>query len=381
MTYKETILHLSLIDGIGPVTIKKLLQKKAKDFLLSNLYTLSSTDIAHRFFVSQKIAQKIATGLQDKTKLQQELALIEKHQINWTALGSETYPHLLAEIYAPPPVLYWRGSLQPDNTKTIAIVGSRKAHRYAEQVITQFVPQLVADGWTIVSGGAIGADSMAHRQTVQANGKTVVVLGSGLLNPYPASNRQLFDSVLQEGGALVSSFALQTEAMPGNFPARNRVIAGLSRGCLVVQAAHKSGARITAQYALEQGREVFAVPGMVGDPLSLGCHALIQEGAKLTGSVEDILNELASPIEKKRIQTPIFEQKENNVSQKKVVARGKPLLEGVQGQVWEVCSEACSVDDLSFKVGLEPHQLHALLFEMQLAGHIQQNYAGLWERV
>ena len=296
MKNKQTLLHLSLIDGIGPVTIKKLLQEKPSNFELSDLYTLTTADIMQQFGVSQKVAQKMYSGLQDAAKLNRELELLEKHQIDFTAAGFEDYPSLLAEIYAPPPVLYFKGNLTSDDTKTIAVIGSRKAHRYAEQIITQFVPQLVNQGWTIVSGGAIGADSMAHRQTVKSGGKTVVVLGSGLLNPYPASNKRLFDSILQTGGALVSSFPIETHAKPGNFPARNRIIAGLSRGCLVVQAAQKSGARITAQFALEQGREVFAVPGPIDDELSLGCHGLIQQGAKLTGLVEDIFAELDSNI-------------------------------------------------------------------------------------
>jgi len=382
MKNKQTILHLSLIDGIGPITIKKLVQKKQKDFLLSDFYNLTISDIMHQFGVSQKVAQKIFSGLQDTSILQRELALIEKHEISWTAFGFDGYPHLLLEIYAPPAILYFKGNFLSEDKKTIAVIGSRKAHRYAEQIIGQFVPQLVQQGWTIVSGGALGADSMAHSQTVQAGGRTVVVLGSGLLRLYPASNAKLFDSILQAGGALVSSFPLLTEAMPGNFPARNRIIAGLSRGCLVVQAAQKSGARITAQFALEQGREVFAVPGPIDDELSLGCHGLIQQGAKLTGCVEDILVEFADGLEKNNTGPAIVQQKVAHV-QKTIIPQKrvqKPELEGIEQKVWLACAQATSADDLTHKIGLEPHQLHTLLFELQLAGHIKQNFAGLWER-
>jgi len=382
MKNKQTILHLSLIDGIGPVTIKKLAQKNPKDFLLSDLYALTAGDIVHQFGVSKKTAQKIVSGLQDKAVLERELTLIEKHQISFVTFGFDDYPHLLAEIYAPPPVLYFKGTLIPDEKKTIAVIGSRKAHRYGQQVIAHFVPQLVCQDWTIVSGGAIGADSMAHQETVDSGGRTVVVLGSGLLRPYPASNRRLFDSVLQKGGALISSFSLETQAMPGNFPARNRIIAGLSRGCLVVQAAKKSGARITAQFALEQGREVFAVPGPIDDQLSLGCHALIQQGAKLTGSVEDILVEFSDQLQKAKPGPAIVQQAVISFQNESIVPKvaQKPPLEGIQGQVWLACKSAISVDDLTHKVGLEPHQMHALLFELQLEGHIKQNFAGLWER-
>ena len=388
MKNKEIILHLSLIDGIGPVTIKKLVQEKPKDFVLSNLYNLMVSDVTQLFSFSQKAAQKIVIGLRDKTDLNKELLLIEKYKIQWTAFGFKDYPSLLSEIYAPPPILYWQGSLCGNEEKTIAIIGSRKAHRYAEQTIKKFVPLLVNQQWTIVSGGAIGADSMAHYQTVQVGGKTVVVLGSGLLRPYPRSNQKLFQSILQTGGALVSSFPLETQAMPGNFPVRNRIIAGLSRGCLVVQAAQKSGARITAQFALEQGREVFAVPGMIDDELSLGCHGLIQEGAKLVGNVEDILIEFLD-LEPKKARALVFESFDDTSQQKSIEFQKinnapketqNPMLQGVQGELWQACKQACSADDLALKVGLEPEQLHALLFDMQLEGLIEQNFAGLWQR-
>jgi Predicted Rossmann fold nucleotide-binding protein involved in DNA uptake len=150
---------------------------------------------------------------------------------------------------------------------------------------------MVENGWVIVSGGAIGADSMAHAKTVACGGRTMAIIGSGLLNPYPSSNEKLFNDILASGGLILSPFGMQTVARPGNFPARNRVIAGLSLGCVVVQAAKKSGASITAQLALDNGREVFAVPGLFHDELSIGCHALIQQGAKIISDAYDILAE------------------------------------------------------------------------------------------
>lgn len=379
---KQIILHLSLIDGIGPVTIKKVL--RAHSASCADLYQFSSHDFMHHCGCTRAVAQKLAVGLASTQELDKELALIERHSVQWVTLGDQDYPKLLAEIHAPPPVLYWNGGSFFHETKTIAIIGSRRAHRYAEQVIEQFVPDLVNQGWVIVSGGAIGADSMAHRATVRAQGKTVVVLGSGLLYPYPSSNRGLFDDIVRHGGTLLSSFPLATQARPGNFPARNRIIAGLSRGCVVVQAAEKSGARITAQFALDQGRDVFAVPGPVGDELSAGCHGLIQEGAKLIGGAQDIVAEFSWLASENK---PVA-----HTMDKKIVTRptpptskrkAQPVIQdnSTEGKIVSSCAIPRTTDELALSLGLDVGKVQEVLFELQLAGRIQQNFAGLWERL
>lgn len=385
MKNKLTLLHLSLIDGIGPITIKKMAEKKPAGFCWSDLYQLRSSDIAHRFDLTQWVAQKISVGLSDTKTLETECRLIEKHKISFATIGSDDYPHMLAEIHAPPPVLYWIGQPVFHEQKTMAVIGSRKAHRYGQQAIEHLVPELVRQKWVIVSGGAIGADSMAHSQTLKSGGKTVVVLGAGLLRLYPASNKRLFDSIVSNGGALVSAFPLMTEARPGNFPARNRIISGLSRGCIVVQAAAKSGARITAQFALEQGREVFAVPGPIGDELSAGCHALIQQGAKLINSAEDIFVEFPSFSHGGVGETKIPKIFQGQLSGQSLIipARKSQKVEpvkGPSGQVLHLCTAPTSTDDLVLKVGLEIEKLQELLFDLQLAGDLKQNFAGLWER-
>jgi len=285
MSKEIVLLHISLIEGVGPISVKKILQHMPQNFDLLNVYSFKKTDFMRVFGLPENIAQKLVYGLKDTSTLEKEVSLITKHNITFVTLFHKEYPQLLKDIYAPPPVLYIKGqNIQKllAHQKKIAFVGSRKAHRYGEQAIETIIPPMMQNNWMIVSGGAIGADSMAHRETVKAGGKTVAIIGSGLLNPYPSSNKRLFDKIIDTGGALVSPFRLETVARPGNFPARNRVIAGLSLGCVVIQAAKKSGASITAQFALEQGREVFAVPGPIGDELSLGCHNLIQQGAKLS---------------------------------------------------------------------------------------------------
>ena len=306
--------------------------------------------------------------------LERELLLIEKHKIHWITHLDETYPQLLKNIHIPPTVLYWQGTL-PAGQNAIAIVGARAANAYGKQVIEQLVPPLVAHNWVIVSGGALGADTMAHQATLKAQGITVAVLGSGLLQPYPPENIRLFETIIQNGGAVVSPFPLLMEPLPGNFPARNRVIAGLSRGCIVIQAATKSGARITADYCLSQGRDVFAIPGSIYDPLSVGCHALIKQGATVITKAEDILAEYGQEIQPqdslvavaKQAILPIFKPVEpvNDTS--------------IEGIMVRACQNPCAVDELLELTGLPLIQITKLLFDLQLKGLLSQNMSGLWE--
>ena len=266
----RTILHLSLIQGVGPGRVNRLINNFDKD-QLCQIYHFSVSDLIHRCGFTERQAELLHGGLQDERVLEDEIQLIEKHNVQVLTITDKGYPYLLKQIHLPPTLIYVKGSLGVQE-KSLAIIGSRKAHRYAENIINDLMPALIAHEWTIVSGGALGADTMAHRAALQNNGKTVAVLGSGLLIPYPSRNVHLFEKIIESGGAVVSPFPLMMDAIPGNFPARNRIISGLSRGCLVVQAAKRSGASITASFALEQGREVFAVPGSITDELSAGCQ-------------------------------------------------------------------------------------------------------------
>ncbi len=393
MNNSRAILHLSLIEGVGPVTIKTVL---AFGIAPADLYQYSSRDFMEHCGVSQSVAQKLVAGLSSFQELDNELQLLERHGVQWATLGSPEYSQLLAAIHAPPAVIYWRGCNLFNEQKTIAFVGSRQAHRYAEQVIDTILPDLVSQGWIIVSGGAIGADSMAHRATVRAGGRTVAIVGSGLLNPYPASNRYLFDDIVAHGGAIVSCFPLQTEAMPGLFPARNRIIAGMSRGCVVVQAASKSGALITANCALEQGRDVFAVPGPIGDDLSAGCNELIQQGAKLIRGAADILVEFewfrpTGAVSEVEAKTVTIQEQKNGESYRSVqrkLVEMKVVMPQVQvvdsspsGKILAACAKALTTDDLVLVLGESVDVVQGLLFDLQLAGKITQNFAGLWERL
>ena len=389
---KTFILHLTLIENIGPAIIQKILQNKRSDISVSDLYLFSQTDWMHAFGFSESTAERLVKGLAHTKMLEEELALIEQYNIQCMTFLDESYPQLLKQIYLPPAVLYVQGSLLSLHTRALAVVGARKADEYGHRIVNHLIPELVTADYTIVSGGALGIDAAAHHATIRTGGKTIAVLGSGLLVPYPLSNKKLFASIVEHGGALVSSFPLRMEALPGNFPARNRIVTGLSHGCLVVQAAQKSGALISANYALEQGREVFAIPGPIDSELSAGCNTLIQNGAKLVTCTADILQEFGD-----RVILPDTKVMQEKVMQMSLESAIIPLssmalaTEGAkkivdsytqysdtQKQIIVACKKPISFDDIIHTTQLTSELLQTELFNLQLDGIIKQDFTGMW---
>lgn len=371
---KQFILHLSLIDGVGPATIRTIMQSIKLDMKTPDFYSFTSQDWMYICGLNQRIAEKITTELRDTNRLELELQRIEKNNSKWAVITDPEYPALLREIYTPPAVLYWMGGDFDDVCKNaLAVVGSRKINMYGQRVIGHLIPDLVMHGWTIVSGGAIGVDTVAHQKTIAAGGKTIVVLGSGLLNLYPPSNYALFDAVVESGGIVVSPFSLTEQPLQGNFPARNRIISGLSRGCLVVQAARKSGALITAQYALEQGREVFAIPGSIEDELSSGCHSLIQNGAKLVVTVADILSEfgeyVVQPVRSESVPVDNCFKQNQEIDSSITPAQRKIIL---------ACRVAVSCDEIVQATDLSLSEVQIELFDLQITGKVTQDFSGMW---
>lgn len=388
----EILLHLSLIDNIGPATIFKVLHKllldqnqtllnpdwvdvfkKSACLNLSVIYDYSVSDFINIFGLSENCAQRIYTGLADSEVLEQELILAEKNDIKIVDILSLDYVPLLRQIHVPPVVLYFSGALIDQQVKHLGIVGSRGADDYALHVIENIVPVLVSNGWVIVSGGANGADTMAHKATLNSNGKTVVVLGSGILCPYPENNIDLFYDISNRGGTIVSPFPLKRSPDKGTFPARNRIISGLSLGCLVVQAAAKSGALITANCALEQGRQVFAVPGRIDDKLSAGCNELIKQGAKVVCNSNDILEEFGE-----NLPAGIFRPAVTVHRQVSIDAKPNDQCEDV---VLCKLDKSATIDELIIKTGLDFNQLQDKLFGLQLEGKVKQNFTGAWEKI
>lgn len=289
MLSKQTIdlIHLNLIQGIGQKTILFLMDKFGSAEKILNATSQELEGIG-------ELSPNARNSLTQKNlgcPLEHELALIDEFGCHVITYYDDDYPLLLKQIDTPPLLLYVRGELKPEDAVSIALVGSRQAKDYGRRVSYQLSYQLAKRGLTITSGLAKGIDTCAHRGALDANGRTIAVMGNGLSIVYPAANSKLVERII-ESGALISEFPMGMKPRAENFPIRNRIISGLTFGTVVVEASNRSGALITARLASEQGREVFAVPGQIFSELSTGTHRLIDDGAKLINTVEDLLEAL-----------------------------------------------------------------------------------------
>ena len=283
----KSLIHLNLIQGVGLKTLQRLLTLfgSAEEVLRA-----TPAELEKRENLSPAI-RELLIRKPVKIPLEKELELIEEYGCHVVTQSDAAYPPLLKEIADAPLMLYVKGELKTEDALSISFVGSRSARDYGRQVSRQFSYQLAQRGVTVVSGLAQGVDANAHRGALDAGGRTLAVMGNGLSLIYPASNAQLAADIAQ-AGALISEFPMGMQPMGKNFPRRNRIISGLTLGTIVVEASNRSGALITANHALEQGREVFAVPGTIYSELSTGTHKLIREGAMLVHSVEELLEAL-----------------------------------------------------------------------------------------
>ena len=281
----KSLIHLSMIPGIGIQTIRALLQVFSS---AQKALEATSQELAEVDGLGPKLSRKLTEG-RAKVPIDREIELIRTHNCRVITIHDEAYPSLLKQIEGGPLLLYTKGELPPENALGIAVVGSRSPTEYGKTISSQLSQQLATRGVTIVSGLARGIDTCAHRGALEAGGRTVAVLGNGLASVYPAENSSLVDEIVKEG-ALISEFPMTMRPAPVNFPRRNRVMSGLTAGTVVVEASDQSGALITARYAAEQGREVFAVPGQIFSKLSKGTHRLINQGAHLVNTIDDILD-------------------------------------------------------------------------------------------
>ncbi len=281
------IMALALTKGLGARSIVKILRDVDDT---EEVFTMPARRLAEltggRF--SDTAAVKAA---RDSRKLAEELEYIEKEGITLLCYGTRGYPEVLMDIYDPPAVLFCKGKLQGDEANAVAIVGSRRCSLYGLQMAEQLAFALAVKGVTVISGMARGIDSAAHRGALRAGGRTVAVMGSGFGHVYPPGSGKLFSAIC-ESGAVLTEYTSDTFPERGNFPRRNRIISGMAKGVVVVEATRKSGAMITVDLALDQGREVFAVPGRADSLTSGGTNELIQNGAKLVMSADDILEDL-----------------------------------------------------------------------------------------
>ncbi|MDD5175833.1 MAG: DNA-processing protein DprA [Sterolibacterium sp.] len=359
-------LRLTLIPGVGGEAQRTLL----KAFGLPEAI-FDASMAALRGVIGAPLAERLLQ-LDDPTTAEIDAAL------SWASesgnriltLADEDYPQALLTSADPPIVLYLKGRVELLNRPGLAIVGSRNATPQGELNAEAFAATLAAAGLTIVSGLALGIDAAAHRGALSAQGEnsgsTIAVIGTGANRIYPARNHELARAIAQRG-AILSEFPLNTPPLAANFPRRNRLIAGLAKGCLVVEAAARSGSLITARLAAEVGREVFAIPGSIHAPLVKGCHQLIKQGAKLVESAQDILEELDWHI----AEAPLRGDTTGGAIPDSAVAQ----LLAVLGH------DPCDVDTLAMRAGLAPDALLALLLQLELDGHVANLPGGRYQRL
>ncbi len=280
-------LGFNLVKGIGPAKLQAL-----RDYYGALDAAWQATPLQLEKIGFDQRAINSLLEARRTLDLDAELARVEKRGLRLLTWDSPEYPPYLREVPNSPPLLYMWGNLEEGDRLAVAVVGTRRLTVYGRQVTRDLVTGLVMNGVTIVSGLALGIDAVAHKTALELNGRTIAVLGSGLDSIYPSENRQMAQQIAQGNGALLSEYGLGVQPDAKNFPPRNRVISGLSLGTIVIEAGERSGALITANFALEQGREVFAVPGNITSPSSKGTNRLIQQGAKLVSSVDDVLDEL-----------------------------------------------------------------------------------------
>ena len=285
--------RLAMVSGVGPLLRQQLLEHfGTPDAILSaapsDLYTVRG--------IGPKLAKRIAAAA-EAIDVDTELRIVRAHHLQLVLEGNDDYPRILSEIHDPPGLLFMRGQMLPSDRLAVGIVGMRHASRYGLAQAERLAGGLARAGLTVVSGLARGIDGAAHYGALAAGGRTIGILASGVLNIFPPEHNQLADQIVASGGALISEQPPRMEPIAGMFPQRNRIISGLSLGVIVVEAAERSGALITARHAMEQGREVFAVPGRVDQRHARGCHRLIRDGAKLVESVDDVLEELGPLVE------------------------------------------------------------------------------------
>jgi len=280
-------LRLALVTGVGPRTRHVLLERFGSP---AAVFAAAPSDLRETPGVGPKLVRRLVEA-RDRHDAEEQIALARQHGITLVEASTPGYPRLLQEIHDPPAVLFVRGCLVSDDNLAVAVVGSRHASRYGRMVAERLAGSLARAGLTVVSGLARGIDAAAHRGALAAGGRTVGVLASGVRNVYPPEHGELADAICRQG-AVLSENRLDFRPIAGSFPQRNRIISGLSLGVIVVEAAERSGALITARHAMEQGREVFAVPGRIDQRQSRGCHRLIRDGACLVETVDDVLEEL-----------------------------------------------------------------------------------------
>ena len=358
----ETLVALARAPQLRAAQIDRLL--KSADRPTGRPARLNTTDLAP--------ATVAWLANPDPECVRRDLEWLRKPGCQLLAYGQSQYPMLLAQLKDPPPVLWLRGDADLLSWPQIAIVGSRNPSAAGAETAFQFARYLAGMGLCITSGLAIGIDAQAHHGALSAEGASVAVFGSGLDTLYPKANRSLADQLASQG-LLISEYPPETPPRRANFPNRNRIIAGLSLATLVVEAAQRSGSLITARLAAEQGREVFAIPGSIHNPMTRGCHRLIKEGAKLVETADDILSELPAISGLAPSPSPDSAAPRQSAGQTALEADGdyRMLLDALG-------FEPADMDTLVLRTGLTPEELSSMLLILELRGAVESQPGGVY---
>ncbi len=342
------LLALLRLSGLGASKLSEILE--------------NCSDFTQLFDASDHC--QVVAGKADWALVEKDLKWLESPDCYIVHKQSTHYPSLLKEIHSAPPILFVQGNLELLTRSQIAIVGSRNPTALGCDTAMKFARHFSCMGFTITSGLAIGIDGAAHKGALLGEGSTIGVLGHGLDRIYPAAHQKLAQEILEKAGALVCEFPIGIPPAPAHFPKRNRIISGLSVGTLVVEAALNSGSLITAKLALEQGREVFAIPGSIHNPLAKGCHALIREGAKLVETAEDVLEELQGFMK----YGTGFGSKGEETRQKEIPSKLESSYVALLTQIGYECTPIDSVINSS---GLTARKVSGMLLELELKGYVK----------
>ncbi len=341
----KTLIKLSSIKGIGETRLKKLILQFNP---ISKVFDASSSEL------SEIIGEKLISPIRNakRKSVEPELAVLKKLGAKLIIFKDSAYPENLKNLPDAPPFLYVRGEILPQDMLSISVIGARRASHYGRLIAEKFAYEFAMSGITVVSGLARGIDSCAHRGALKADGRTIAVLGSGIDIIYPPENKDLFEEICTHG-AYISEFPPGTQPWKGNFPTRNRLISGLSKAVVVIEATSKSGVSSTVEWALEQNKEVFAVPGNITSETSKGVNRLIADGAQIATSPQDIMEYLG-------IKPSATKEKKLKLSEE-------------EGKIWGLLShESIQADVLAERLGLKVPKILGTLLNLELKGIVKQ---------
>jgi DNA processing protein len=383
-------LALALVPGLGPKLTAALLARFGSASAALRATAAELRTIPH---IGDTLAASLAQAFRSVNP-SAELEFLQQHGVRPVPLGFATYPPPLSRVPAPPPLLYFRGDWKDDDANAIGIVGSRSCTSYGLKIAGQLARELVRAGFTVVSGLARGIDASAHRGALEGGGRTIAVLAGGLAKIYPPEHKDLAEEIAANRGCLITETSMRMDPQPGMFPARNRIISGLSRAVIVVEANARSGALITARHAAEQGREVYALPGPVDSPASAGCLDLIRNGARLVRSADDVIEDLQGlrvadrPVTPERRASAGAKQPESELAAAKrdepaapeVVPPRMPELPPMEQRVFTALTARRHADELARELGLSVGELSRSLMLLELKKLVRRLPGNNYER-